>query len=50
MHLVDWTIPGAGKIEQALEKKFQIAVYGNYGLAPTIVHLDSRRGEKKLVW
>lgn len=50
MHLVDWTIPGAGMIEQVLEKKFQIAVYGAYGLAPTIVHLDSRRGEKKLVW
>lgn len=50
MHLVDWTIPGAGMIEQVLEKKFQIAVYGAYGLAPTIVHLDSRRGEKKSVW
>lgn len=50
MHLVDWTIPGAGMIEQVLEKKFQIAIYGAYGLAPTIVHLDSRKGEKKLVW
>lgn len=50
MHLVDWTVPGAGQIEQVLEKKFVIAVYGQYRLPPTIVHTDSRRGEAKLVW
>lgn len=50
MHLVEWKLPAAGRIEQELEKKFDIAIYGEYGLPPTIVHTDSRRGEKKLVW
>lgn len=45
--LVDWTIKGAGQIEQALEKKFDVAIYGQYGLEPTIVHKDMRRGGKK---
>lgn len=45
--LVDWTQPGAGKIEQVLQKKHEIAVYGGYGHAPTISHLNARREGKK---
>lgn len=48
--LVDWTIGGAGRIEQVLEKKFEVAIYGKYGIPPTIRHMDSRRNEPKSVW
>lgn len=47
MHLVDWTVPGAGMIEQVLEKKFEVAVYGEYGKEPTIIHTDGRKGGRK---
>lgn len=47
MHLVNWTIGGAGMIEQTLQKKHDIAVYGKYGLEPTIKHINGRRGGKK---
>lgn len=47
MHLVDWTVRGAGMIEQVLEKKFEVAVYGEYGKEPTIVHTDGRNGGAK---
>lgn len=43
MPLVDWTVAGAGYIEQALEKKFEVAVYGTYRKSPTIIHTDGRR-------
>ena len=46
--LIDWTIPGCGRIEEVLEKKHQIAIYGEYGKEPTIIHTDSRRGERKI--
>lgn len=44
---VDWDSPGAGQIEQSLQKKVQIAVYGIYGNEPAITHLDGRKGGKK---
>lgn len=44
---VDWSVAGAGKIEQSLEKKVEIAVYGIYGNEAAIVHLDGRKGGKK---
>lgn len=44
---VDWTIGGAGRIEQVLQRKVDITVYGKYGNQPTIRHLDGRRGGKK---
>lgn len=44
---VDWTIGGAGRIEQVLQRKVDIAVYGKYGNQPTIRHLNGRRGGKK---
>jgi len=43
LHLVDWTVKGAGLIEQVLEKKFEVAVYGEYDKEPTIVHTDGRK-------
>jgi len=47
MDMVDWTVPGAGHIEQSLQKKVDIAVYGMYGNEPAIKHLDGRKGGKK---
>lgn len=47
MPLVDWTVKGAGLIEQVLEKKFNVAIYGAYDLPPTIVHIDGRRNGLK---
>lgn len=44
---VDWTIGGAGRIEQVLQRKVDITVYGKYGNQPTIRHLNGRRGGKK---
>lgn len=46
-NMVDWDVPGAGQIEQALQKNVEIAVYGNYGNGPAIKHLDGRKGGKK---
>ncbi|NCU40990.1 glycosyltransferase family 2 protein, partial [Candidatus Saccharibacteria bacterium] len=42
--LIDWTIGGSGRIEQELETKFNIAIYGVLGQDPTIKHEDMRRG------
>lgn len=40
---VNWNIGGAGRIEQVLQKKVDIAVYGKYDNQPTIRHLNARR-------
>lgn len=47
MHKIDWTAPGAGQIEQVLQRKVDIAVYGRYGDQPAIIHIDGRKGGKK---
>ena len=45
--MVNWTIGGAGRIEESLQKKVHIAVYGKLGNERTIKHLNGRRGGKK---
>lgn len=46
--LIDWTVKGAGYIEQRLQKNgHEVAIYGNFGLEPTLIHLDGRKGGKK---
>lgn len=48
LHLIDPEVPGAGLIEQNLEKIGHWgAVYGNYGHPPTILHTDGRGKGKK---
>lgn len=47
MDRVNWNLAGAGRIEQSLEKKVNIAVYGEYGSEPAIIHLDGRKGGQK---
>lgn len=48
LYSVDWSLPGAGQIEQVLAKSGHWgAVYGNYGHEATVEHIDGRRGGRK---
>lgn len=44
---IDWTLPNTGRIEEELQRKVEIAVYGEYGKLATIKHTNMRRGIKK---